>query len=76
MVVGNPNCCWEPQWVVGNLKVPHFFVVRGYAVTHMLLYNQLYPLKSQSHNTKALQHLSTTTFYVSTSSHASFNNYT
>ena len=24
---------WEPQWVVGNLKVPHLFVtrLRGYA---------------------------------------------
>ena len=30
-VVGNP------KWMVGNLKVTHIFVLRGYAVTHMLL---------------------------------------
>ena len=37
--LGTPNgnsFGWEPE-------VPHKLQLRGYAVTHMLLYNQLYP---------------------------------
>ena len=40
---------WEPL-MVGNLKVPHIYCVtqlRGYAVTHIVLYVQLYPQMSK-----------------------------
>ena len=36
--LGTPMGVGNPQWVVGNLKVPHLLVLHGYAITRLRIW--------------------------------------